>query len=146
MRHEVRIMIFALIALFMIHYSSFIIHPVYAATPPPCDPKIPGDCPAGLDQFEGMVGNLVSVIVGLGFVATLVMLIMAGFKYLTSGGEPKAIQAAHQTATWALLGILFMAVAWLILQLVQAFTGINVTIFNIKTLCGAATAGFLFCK
>lgn len=95
------------------------------------DPK-----PAGLDQFEAMVGQLVSVIVGLGFVATLVMLIMAGFKYLTSGGEPKAIQAAHQTATWALLGILFLAVAWLLLQLIQGFTGIEVTVFDIKTLCG----------
>lgn len=139
MKHEVRIMIFALIALFMIH-------PAYAATPTPCVETFPGKCPAGLDQFEAMVGNLVSVIVGLGFIATLVMLIMAGFKYLTSGGEPKAIQAAHQTATWALLGILFMAVAWLILQLVQAFTGVDVTIFNIKTLCTIPGTTFDFCK
>lgn len=136
MKHELRIMIFALIAL-------FIIHPVYAATPP-CDPKIPGDCPAGLDQFEAMVGQVVSVIVGLAFVAALVMLIMAGFKYLTSGGEPKAIQSAHQTFTWALLGILLMAAAWVLLQLIHAFTGIDVTIFNIKTLCDVT--GKNFCK
>lgn len=107
-----------------------------------------GPDPAGLDQFEQVVGNIVSVIVGLGFVATLILLIMAGFKYLTSGGEPKAIQSAHQTAIWALLGILFMAIAWLILQLIHSFTGIDVTIFNIKTLCGdpKATIPFPFCK
>ena len=91
---------------------------------------------AGLNEIEQVFANVISVIVGLGFIATLVLLVVAGFKYLTSGGEPKAIQAAHQTVTWALLGILFMAVAWLLLQLIQAFTGINVTFFNIKTLCG----------
>ncbi|MBI4035683.1 hypothetical protein HY383_01915 [Candidatus Daviesbacteria bacterium] len=121
--------------------------PVYAV----CDPNAPidkrsADCPAGLDQFEAMVGQLVFVIVGLGFIATLVMLVMAGFKYLTSGGEPKAIQAAHQTATWALLGILFMAVAWVLLQLIQGFTGIQVTIFDIKALCGVTGDPLKFCK
>ncbi|MBI2314683.1 hypothetical protein HYU93_01320 [Candidatus Daviesbacteria bacterium] len=95
-----------------------------------------GPDPAGLNEFEEMVGNIISVFAGLGFIALLVMLVWAGFKYLTSGGEPKAIQSAHAVTTWALLGILFMAIAWLILQLIAGFTGIDITIFNIKALCG----------
>lgn len=90
--------------------------------------------PAGLDQIEQVFTNVISVVVGLGFVTLLVMLVWAGFKYLTSGGEPKAIQSAHQTVTWALLGVVFMAIAWIVLQLIHAFTGIDVTIFNIKVL------------
>ncbi len=97
-----------------------------------------GPDPAGLQEFEDLVRNIVSLIVGLGFIAMLVMLVMAGIKYLTSGGEPKAVQAAHNTVTWALLGVVFMAIAWIILQLIKAFTGIDVTIFDIKTLCGDA--------
>ena len=93
-----------------------------------------GPPPAGLKEIEDVFKNVVSVVVGLGFIALLVMLIWAGFKYLTSGGEPKAIQSAHQTVTWALLGVVFMAVAWIVLQLIKAFTGIDVTIFNIKVL------------
>lgn len=89
---------------------------------------------AGLDQIEKIFSNVISVIVGLGFIALLVMLTSAGFKYLMSGGEPKAVQAAHQTVTWALLGMVFMAVAWLILQLIKAFTGVDVTTFNMKIL------------
>ncbi len=100
--------------------------------------------PAGLDQIEAMIGNVISVIVGLGFIAMLVLLVWAGFKYLTSAGEPKAVQSAHSVVTWALLGILFMAIAWLLLQLVAVFTGIDVTIFNIKTLCNIG--GKEFCK
>ena len=89
---------------------------------------------AGLTQIEQVFTNVISVAVGLGFIALLVMLVMAGFKYLTSAGEPKAVQSAHQTVTWALLGIVFMALAWLILQLIHAFTGVDVTFFNIRTL------------
>lgn len=92
--------------------------------------------PAGLVEIEQVFGNVISVIVGLGFIALLVMLIWAGFKYLTSGGEPKAIQGANLTATWAILGIFFLAVAWLVLQLIGNFTGINVTNFTLQGLCG----------
>jgi len=127
--------------------------PVYAVDPP-CTLKPEnqiridyeakyGPCPAGLTEIENTVGNVISVIVGLGFIAMLVMVLMAGLKYLTSGGEPKAVQSAHYTLTWSLLGLLFFAVAWVILQLIESFTGVKVTTFDIKTLCGDA---FEFCK
>lgn len=110
---------------------------VYAATPPPfpCNPNQLGDCPAGLDDLENLFRGVISIVVSIGFIAMLVMLVTAGISYLTSGGEPKAVQQAHFTITWALLGILFMAIAWLILQLIKTFTGIDVTVFDIKALC-----------
>ena len=90
--------------------------------------------PAGLQQIEELFTRIISIIVGLGFVALLVMLVWAGFKYLMSGGEQKAVSQAHQIVTWALLGIVFMAVAWLVLQLIENFTGLRVTQFNIRIL------------
>ena len=101
---------------------------------------------AGLKEIEQVFSNLISVIVGLGFIALLVVLIWAGFKYLTSGGEQKAVESAHQTTTWALLGILFLAIAWLILQLIAAFTEINVTVFDIRKLCHVAGNPTDWCK
>lgn len=100
--------------------------------------------PPGLDDIEKIFKNVISIAVGLGFVGLLALLLWAGIKYLISAGEPKAIQSAHQTVTWALLGIVFMAVAWIILQLVYAFTGVNVTIFDIRPLC--KVAGKDFCQ
>lgn len=108
--------------------------PVFAA----CDAA---DCPAGLDQIELIFGNVISVVVGLGFVATLVLVVFAGIKYLTSGGEPKAIQSTHHMLTWALLGIFFMAVAWIVLQLIAGFTGVDVTVFDIQKLCTVKVGG-----
>lgn len=91
--------------------------------------------PAGLVQIEGTFSKFVSISVGIAFVALLVMVVLAGFKYLTSAGEPKAVSSAHQTLTWALLGIFFLALAWLVLQLIHALTGVNVTFFDVKPLC-----------
>lgn len=94
--------------------------------------------PAGLTQIEEMVGRVINLFVGLSFIALVVMLVWSGIKFLTSGGEPKAIQSASQTVTWALLGMLFLVLVWLILQLVANFTGIDVLKgFNIKVFCGA---------
>ncbi len=129
---ESRIKLF--IPIFLILTALFLPSPVYAVTHPLCDPKIPGDCPAGLQQIEQVFTGVISAVVGLGFIACLVMLVLAGIKYLTSGGEPKAIQSAHQTVSWAFLGILFMAVAWIVLRLIESFTGVEVTLFNIRTL------------
>ena len=129
-----------LLLLFTLIFTLFT-SPVYATDPPkPCvDSTEFGPCPAGLNEIEGTVGNVLSVVVGLGFIAMLMVLLVAGIKYLTSGGEPKALQAAHYTLSWAVLGLIFMAVAWIILQLIASFTGTPITVFNIKVLCGNPT-------
>lgn len=96
-----------------------------------------GPAPVGLTAITNMFDQVISISVILAFVVLLVVLVMAGIKFLTSGGEPKALEAAWQTITWGLLGILFLALAWLILRLVNVFTGtsIDLTIFNIRVFC-----------
>ena len=91
---------------------------------------------AGLREIEDIFRRVIQLFVGGAFIALFVMLTWAGIKYTTSGGEPKALESARQTITWALLGMLFLIIAWLLLQLIAAFTGIDaLKTFNIKTLC-----------
>lgn len=85
--------------------------------------------PAGLLQIQELFQRVINLSVAGAFIAVLFMLIFAGIKYLTSGGEAKGIGQASQTLTWALLGVLFLVIAWLILRLVEAFTGVPVTKF-----------------
>ena len=99
--------------------------------------------PAGLTQIEALFKQIINIFVGLAFIALVVVLIYAGIRFLTSGGEPNSLKAASQAVTWALLGMLFLVIAWLILQLVGVFTGVNVTIFDIKVLCPAPGSGFI---
>ena len=95
-----------------------------------------GPGPAGVPLIEYMFARVVCVSVPLGYIALLVILVIAGFKYLLSGGEPKAISSAHQTVTWGILGILSLAIAWLVLLLIQNFTGVKVTGFSLSSLPG----------
>lgn len=120
-----------------------VVGPTPTPTPAPLNFGPP---PAGLNEIGQVFSGVISVMVGLGFIAMLVLLLTAGFKYLISGGEPKAVQSAHYAMTWALLGLVFFVVAWLGLQLIENFTGVPVTIFNIKALCGEGVKNFPFCS
>jgi hypothetical protein len=59
------------------------------------------------------------------------MFISGGYKYLFSGSEPKAVAAASSAITSAFIGLIGVIASWLIIKLIQDFTGINVTIFKI---------------
>ena len=93
-------------------------------------PTNPG--PAGIQQLQEMIVRVINLSVELAFITLTVMLVWSGIKFLTSGGDPKALQSAAQSMTWALLGILFLALAWLTLNLIEAFTGVPVTKFCIS--------------
>lgn len=95
----------------------------------------PNPGPAGLVQLQELFQRIINISVSLAFFALFIMLVVGAIKLMTSGGEPKSLQSAGQTFTWALLGILFLAMAWLILRLIEAFTGVPVTKFCIGFDC-----------
>lgn len=83
--------------------------------------------------LEAVFSNILTVAISLAGLALFVMLVMGGFKFLTSGGDPKATGQAKQTMTYAVIGIALMALAFLIFRLIEVFTGVNVTKFEIPT-------------
>lgn len=91
-----------------------------------------GPGPAGIDQLQQLLLRVIGLSVGLGFMALLVMLVIGGIKYLTSGGDQKAIASAQKTLTWAILGMIFFALAWVALLLVGAITHLNLTSICLK--------------
>lgn len=105
---------------------------------PTCSPV---DCPAaGVLQIQELLSRIIGISVGIAFMALTVWLIWSAIKlFITSGGDPKAIQQAWQSVTWAFAGILFLALAWLILRLITEFTGVPVDKFCIG-FPGAPTA------
>jgi hypothetical protein len=86
---------------------------------------------SGPIQLQQLLTRIINLAGPAAFIVLTVMLVVAGIKFLTSGGDPKAIGSASQTATWAILGIIFLVLAWLILLLIEAATGVKVSIFCI---------------
>lgn len=90
-----------------------------------------GPPPADLGALQKLLTDLISISVGLAFVALVVMLVVGGIRLIISGGDAKGLQGAQQTITWAVVGIILLVVAWLVLKLISSFTGVDVTQFCI---------------
>lgn len=87
--------------------------------------------PAQLSQLEDVFGNVVTSLLALGGIVLFLMLLTGGFKYLTSGGDPKATETAQKTLTYAIGGMILLAGSYLILRIISDFTGADVTNFVI---------------
>ncbi|KKT40510.1 hypothetical protein A3K29_00960 [Candidatus Collierbacteria bacterium RIFOXYB2_FULL_46_14] len=66
--------------------------------------------------------NLVFVIAGLLFFASLVM---AGWDYMMSSGDPKKVAGASTRFINSLLGIIMSLVAYLVVRIVLSFLGLG---------------------
>lgn len=86
---------------------------------------------ATLKGFEGLFQNAVSAILGLAGIVLFLMLIAGGFRYITSGGDPKSAAGARGTLTFAIIGLVVIAGAFLILRFIEDLTGATVTQFKI---------------
>lgn len=81
-----------------------------------------GDC-SGLDAESRLNGimrlviNILSVVAGF---AAVIMIILAGFKYITSEGDSGNIQSAKTALLYAIIGLVVVALAQFIVRFVLA--------------------------
>ncbi|MDQ3158534.1 MAG: hypothetical protein M3P98_00120 [bacterium] len=74
-----------------------------------------GDCSvdaeAGITSVIATALNLFSFVVGI---AAVIMIIIGGFKYITSGGDSAGTQSAKNTVLFAVIGLIIVALAQII--------------------------------
>ncbi|NMC35873.1 hypothetical protein GYA49_02395 [Candidatus Beckwithbacteria bacterium] len=90
-----------------------------------------GSKPATFKDLEIVFSNILGLFIPLAGAAVFIMIIIGGFTYMTSGGNPEANAKAGTTLTWAVVGLLFLLGGWFILRFISNFTGVDVTIFTI---------------
>lgn len=78
---------------------------------------------ASIKGIEVIISNILAVFTTIVGLAAFVMLLMGGFLYLTSGSNSKGTEAAKQTITYSIIGIVVALMAFFILQAIAAFTG-----------------------
>ena len=92
--------------------------------------EIVGDIPT-IKGLEALFNNVVSLILGFGAIALFIMLLVGGVRYLTSGGDEKALEASKKTLTTAIGGLVLLVISYLILVLIENITGAKITQFKI---------------
>jgi hypothetical protein len=86
---------------------------------------------ATIQGLECLFYNVLQVIVFFAGLAFFYMFISGGYNYLFSGGDSKKIASASSTLTMAILGLVGVIGSWLILSLIEKFTGVAITKFLI---------------
>ena len=85
--------------------------------------------------MSGARGKIFSTSAGFGYLASDVLLVLtsvsaslavifivvAGIKFVTSGGDPKKLGSASSTLTYAIIGLAVTILAFVVLRIVQFF-------------------------
>lgn len=80
----------------------------------------PADCadPGGVTQVDKIVTtviNIFSIVVGI---IAVIMIIVGGFKYITSGGSSESVKSAQNTILYAIIGLVVVALAQILVRFV----------------------------
>lgn len=81
--------------------------------------------------LEVIFENIITIALGFGGIALFIMLLQGGFSLLQASGEPQKAEAAKKTITFAIGGLVAMVLAFLVLQLIKGFTGVDLTKFKV---------------
>lgn len=111
----------------------FLPHPAFAQGTPWTGTCVSNNDVATIGGLECLFANVLQVIMTLAGLTFFAMFIVGGFKYLTSGGDPKKMAAASHTITLSFAAIIGVIVSWLILLLIKNLTGVDVTTFKVTS-------------
>ena len=73
----------------------------------------PGESPGTVTKI---IKNVIDVLSVLGGAAAVVMIIVGGFRYITSAGNPESAKGARSTITYAIIGLVIIALAQIIVH------------------------------
>jgi hypothetical protein len=85
--------------------------------------QVQGTCgdTSGVKRVIAAAINILSIIVG---VAAVIMIVIAGMKYVTSGGDSSSIASAKNTLIYAIVGLIVTALAQFIVRFVLGSVGV----------------------
>lgn len=86
---------------------------------------------ATIQGLQCLLANVLSVAVTLIGIIAFFIFIISSFQIMMSGGNSKGMESAKGSITYAVVGIVVALSAFLILNLLSSFTGINLTQFVI---------------
>jgi len=87
---------------------------------------------ATIGSIVPLFSNITNGVMAFVGVVLFIVVVMAGFTFLFSGGDAKQLEKAKGTFTNAIIGLAFIAGAYLIINLIGQLTGAKVTEFNLN--------------
>jgi hypothetical protein len=87
--------------------------------------------PLGGLGLNDVIGSIIEVFFALAGVVALFYIIIGGYQYITSGGNPEAQQMAKATITNAIIGLVIVLASYLVIGFVLGQIDIDLAGFNL---------------
>ena len=73
-----------------------------------------------------IVRGIIQFILVVAFILAFIMLLIGGIRWITAGGDEKAVGSARNMITAALIGLVIVLVAFALIKLVETFFGVSI--------------------
>ena len=118
------------LALFTIHYSLFTTS-AFAQTIDDVFGKVVAPSPiqalgSGSQGINNVLNKGVLLLFTVAAILAVFMVIISAFQWITSGGDKEAVGNARKRLTYAIIGIVLLALTFLILNLLGQFLGFTI--------------------
>ncbi len=77
-----------------------------------------GSSSAGTSSFNDLLTQIVNIFSAIVGVIAVIMIIVGGLRYITSGGDSNKVSGAKNTLIYAIIGLIIVALAQLIVHFV----------------------------
>jgi hypothetical protein len=82
-----------------------------------------GSCTNNGNRISDVIKAIINILSAFVGVAAIIMIIISGFRYVTSGGDPNNVSSAKKTLIYAIIGLIIVALAQVIVHFVLSKTG-----------------------
>ncbi len=120
-----------IIILSILTMSIFIIAPVFAEIIPIPPDSTPPDSQStslnftnpivGVNDITTLVGNIINFLIILAIPITAILIVYAGFLYITSAGNDEKVKTAQKALIWAIIGFAIVLVASSVPIIIEKF-------------------------
>ena len=80
---------------------------------------------ATLDCVPIIVHNIIFGAFLFSGIVAVILIIYSGIKFILSGGDPKQVEGARKTMTYAIIGFILILLSFVILNLISTVTGVS---------------------
>jgi len=92
----------------------FFANPVFAQTDPEPPPKL-------AENIQPIIDNILDYLFPIAVLLSFVFIIVGGYMWIISGGDPARAKQAQGTLTWAILGLVIVLVIFGIIRILINF-------------------------
>lgn len=85
---------------------------------------------ATVNCFPIILGNIVLWLLTLAGIVAVFMIIISGFKFVTSAGDAKQAEGAKKSLTFSILGLVLIILSIIIMPIIIKLTGVNACVEN----------------